>query len=471
MGKALLIIVLGGSAVLARQLYNTTETESRTNAAQTSYQEEVIAREIAASAFNVAMGEIRSFGEDVKTGAETFNGATGKRTGTYASGRFAGGSYETHAELTSGHSVRVVSVGQYGDASFTMHDEYRVPVLIAREDGLVVIEPGDSSPDVCSAMFYQAYPIGATAPTDPVMIYTSSFANRNGKQAVRSVYATAGTQMNFFIAVDENCDMVVDTSTGDCAEEEEAASHTFDASQWDAIYFALDIDAADVDQAEEGDWAYVEQNADDRQNWRISWEDRSDWASVSGEPYEALTTLKGFGYDGTGWSLSGSGFVGLLNLGDTAPDFSDQRVSVTVYAANDSGYKGKQKSMLARQKHCGQTMDQPLDGDEYDVDNDGTVDIVPAPEPEPSTDPEPEAEVVESDISEDDMIDYACACTSNGTLTNKTAILHRPPGNEANEQLICIGTPAVGDHFANHNDVFPSCESGSAVRNNKNKNK
>ena len=106
MGKALLILVMGGSAVLARQLYNTTETETRTNAEQTSYQEEVIAREIAASAFNVAMGEIRSFGEDVKTGAHTFNGSAGKQSGTYADGRFAGGSYETYAELTSGHSVQ-----------------------------------------------------------------------------------------------------------------------------------------------------------------------------------------------------------------------------------------------------------------------------------------------------------------------------------------------------------------------------
>ena len=68
MGKALLVIVLGAGLVLAKQLYSATEHENRTTRNQAAYQEEVIAREIAHSAFNVGMGEVRAYGENVMSG-------------------------------------------------------------------------------------------------------------------------------------------------------------------------------------------------------------------------------------------------------------------------------------------------------------------------------------------------------------------------------------------------------------------
>ena len=472
MGKALLIIVLGAGIVLARQLYSTTEAEQKTGEHQLEYQEQVIAREIAASAFNVAMGEIRSFGDDVHGGAQAFN-AGGSQSGTYSSGRFAGGSFETHAEMTSGHGVRVVATGRFGDAEFTMHDEYRIPVLYASDPGIVIVEPPSTptTPDVCSAMFYQYHPVGETAPTTPEMIYASSDQSRHGKQAIQSMYAPVAAQMNFFIAIDADCSMKVDVSADDCADEDFAASYTFNAADWDAIYYALDIDPSKVDQAEEGDHAFVEQDATNRQSWRISWEDQNSWTSAS-DASKALSALKGGGYDGSGWTLSGTAnYVSILDKGTSAPDYADQSVVVTLIKSDASNFKGKQKSVLAKQKKCDQPLDQPLDGTQYDVDNDGEVDIPAAPAPTPSPEPEPEDTAVDKPLTADDLTSFACDCTSNGTKSNKRAILHYPPGNQANVQLICIGLPAVDDHLVHHRDAFPTCQVGQAIKNNNAKKK
>ena len=73
MGKFLLLAVLGSSLVLAQQLYSSQQTENKTATDQRAYQEEVIAREIATSAFNYGMSELRAHGEDTQTGAAQLN--------------------------------------------------------------------------------------------------------------------------------------------------------------------------------------------------------------------------------------------------------------------------------------------------------------------------------------------------------------------------------------------------------------
>ncbi len=464
MGKALIMIVLGAGIILTQQFWSTRLTEDETSEDRRDYQETVISREIAASAFNVAMGEIRAYGEDLKTAVEDFNGTTEGRSGVFLTGRFSGGTYETTSHLTSGHSVRVVAKGVFDGAEFVMHDEYRVPVLVAREEGIVEITPQPTMPGRCSAVFYQAYPLNADAADlpEPEMIYASSASSRVGDSALQSVYVTAGTQMNFFIAVDAGCVMQFSSSTTECGARLEAANYSFDASDWNEIHWALDVDPTRVDQAEEAPWAFVEQDAGDRQSWRISWEDTHDWnAPTEASPSSSVQALKRLGYGGNGWSLSGSAaYVSLTDLGASAPDFADQSIMVAVYGIGNPNYHGKQQSTLTRQKHCGETYDQPVDGNDYDVDNDGVADV----EPNTSSDPT---------MPDDDVLtEFACDCTSNGTKDHKTAILHRPPGNESNEQLICIGTPAVDDHFDNHNDVFPTCEGRRNVRaNNARKNK
>ena len=73
----------------------------------------------------------------------------------------------------------------------------------------------------------------------------------------------------------------------------------------------------------------------------------------------------------------------------------------------------------------------------------------PDPEPEPDTDPD--------DDDNDAYNDYACSCTKNNTKNNKNPVLHRPPGNESNEQLLCLPDPATRTHLRQHNDIVLSC--------------
>ena len=42
--------------------------------------------------------------------------------------------------------------------------------------------------------------------------------------------------------------------------------------------------------------------------------------------------------------------------------------------------------------------------------------------------------------------------------THKTTICHVPPGNPANAHTLCIGTPAVKHHLANHPDTLGPCQ-------------
>ena len=59
---------------------------------------------------------------------------------------------------------------------------------------------------------------------------------------------------------------------------------------------------------------------------------------------------------------------------------------------------------------------------------------------------------------DDDLYNtYACSGTKNNTKNNKNPVLHRPPGNESNEQLLCLPNPATRTHLDEHNDIVLSC--------------
>ena len=63
----------------------------------------------------------------------------------------------------------------------------------------------------------------------------------------------------------------------------------------------------------------------------------------------------------------------------------------------------------------------------------------------------------DDDDDSDAYNDYACNCTKNNTKNNKNPVLHRPPGNESNEQLLCLPDPATRTHLRQHNDIVLSC--------------
>ncbi|NNF58892.1 MAG: hypothetical protein HKN04_11705, partial [Rhodothermaceae bacterium] len=57
---------------------------------------------------------------------------------------------------------------------------------------------------------------------------------------------------------------------------------------------------------------------------------------------------------------------------------------------------------------------------------------------------------------EEEESESACGCP-NGNPNKKVAIMHRPPGNEANEHVICVARPGADNHLRRHND-YVVCE-------------
>lgn len=470
MGKALLILVLSSSVVLVTQLFSTIDGESKTAEDQREYQQEVIAREIAQSAFNVGMGEVRAHGERVQAGVRALNGVGNVgRKGSYSTGRFAGGSYTVRADLTSGHSVRVVAKGTYGDATFTMHDEYRVPVLTARRDGLINVQFVESMAGYCSAVFYEAYTLDmpAGAIPKPVMLFAADNRDRRTARPAQQIYVEAGTQMNFFIAVDKNCSLQRPSNEATCSARSYAQNYTFKLSDWDHVHDALDVESGSLDQAQEAVWAFIEQKPDDRQRWRIGWEDLHypQWDDAgSDDPQQSLQALKRLGYNATGWTAtSATGYATLADYyrrsgkpdnGQSTsyrPDFSDQVIEITVVPVNDPDFVTMQEASRSQQKACGEPVDEPV--------------VEPTAEPTPNKS-EPPAPPPANSIPDDELTEHACDCTKNGTRTNKYPILHRPPGNESNEKLLCLPKSGIDGHMKNHNDVRLTCNARKNVRSN-----
>ena len=505
MGKALLLIVLGSGLVLATQFMNSAQTEAETAEGQNDYREDVIAREIARSAFNVSMSELRSYGGKLQEGVRTVNGADNAgRTGTYSDGRFSGGSYTVRATLTSGTSVLLEATGQFGDAKHTVDDEFSLKKpLYTTSEGYVSVRFIESMAGYCSAIFYQAYPDGLAAGTvpEPVMLFAAD-KNRETKPAWarnlgRTLYVEGETQMNFFIGVDKDCSLQDDFVQTECGVRSYAQNYTFNPDDFDYIHYAFAVEAKAVEQARPSPWALVQQKPTDGQTWRIAWEDLHypDWdnpdATGKDDREQSLQALKAHGYDGNAWPAPSDTSYSTLkdyflragkpNDGHWTsyrPDFSDQVIEVRNVSATDPDqadeFKALQGEALAIQKACGEPMDQPIvpvEDDDLGDDPEGVkttaadegVDLTPEPDEAP-----PAAETP----SDDALTDFACSCTNNGRR-DKYPILHRPPGNESNEKLLCLPQPAiVNGHMENHNDVRLSCNERRRVRsNNKQKNK
>ncbi|PAP78035.1 hypothetical protein [Rubrivirga marina] len=467
MGKALLVLVLGSGLVLTKQLYNTTITEERTSKDQRAYQEEVIAREIAASAFNVGMGELRAYGDELLAGAHAFNGpGNAGRSGTYSTGRFAGGEYTVRADPTSGHSVRIVATGKFGDAEYTMHDEYRVYVMIAERGGIVDVSFLESMAGYCSAVFLEMYTMDmedGDVP-EPIMLFAPDNRDRRTARPARLVWAEPGTQLNFYIAVDQNCSMRPSSRMSECELREYAREYSYGLTGFDYIHRALDVEAGNLDQAHEDIWAFVEKRPNKRNVWRVGWEDihNTSWDRPgSDNPVQSLQALKMYGYDGLGWpDVDGKGYRVLRDYGNR-PDFSDQVIEVGVISPYDANYQGKLNQYYNTQDDCGEehddVPDQPVTPPPTDDDPDDEPTTPPPTEPPPTEPPPTQPTPTEPPPTEpppsDPTNDFACQCRQNW----KNPVLHRPPGNESNEQLLCLPDPATNTHLRKHNDIVLAC--------------
>ena len=74
MGKGLLIIVLGGMMAATTLSFQSKQTALETTKSQTAYEEELLAREIARSAYSVAYRLAQSAGNDLDQAIANVNG-------------------------------------------------------------------------------------------------------------------------------------------------------------------------------------------------------------------------------------------------------------------------------------------------------------------------------------------------------------------------------------------------------------
>ncbi len=464
MGKAALLITFGAALFVAQGLLSQTETGRHTAQNQANFEDGVVAREIARSGFNVAMGILRDHGNDLHGAIRDINiHGTGRK---YLQGQHQGGTFRVRAELVNGEVVRITSVGyiggefvrlrgnqspepgwcrqedpfsreNYTGACHTMSDatgnspiyEYELPSgdpLTAKlECSKLTVEFIDSRAGYCSAVYLERrLPTGiqagadpnASDPEPPEMIFTPG-NNRNGQVSLVTKYIRGGTQMNFFIGVDKDCSTRA-TSTS----VEGYPQFTGDVNNpapYDHLHYALAEEVGKLGDMSETPWAFTEMHPegvdnsgpDAIQRWRIGWEDQhiTSWDNPgSSDPQTSLQALKSQGYDGLGWpDADGRGYRTLRDYG-SRPDFSDQVVEVKLVEETDLS--------LCSPPDEGGGIEPPVD-----------------PTVEPTVAP------------------ASCECPKHAHQDHKVAVWHKLP-NQKNGKVLCIAESAVESHLNNHED-------------------
>jgi len=359
MGKGLLLIALGGLLAGSSLMFQAKRTAIETTKTQAGYQEEVLAREIARSAYGVAYRQAQSAGSDLDKVIAKINGtlSNGKanRTGDML-GPYQGGNYNVHASAVDGQNVSIRATGFFGDSDYTINENYEVRLLTAKNHSRVTIDFLESMAGYCSAVFMQRFvpfkgekqpPMSGNYGNEkktgyargkayisvderywvmpPEMILNSGH-NRSGDElrvTPDDLSLSPNTRVNFFIGVDKNC------------SEEGVWVDEYDETLYDYNHNALEEDTINMLDLQEGKYAMIEQNSTNDQKWRIAFEDLEGFSDaklddVKSKSYGGTWDDAKQSYGGSGWNdQDAQGYHLLKNFGDR-PDFSDQVIEVTL---------------------------------------------------------------------------------------------------------------------------------------------
>ncbi len=357
MGKAALLFVLATGLAGATILYTTQQADISSAEHQGEYEADVIAREIARSAYNAASADIHGFGTDIQAaingfGVSATDCANGKPVCARRTGEMLGGTYLVEASFDGGNGIDLYTEGTFGystdrgdvSKSHRINESQTVGVLqvgggpTGSGGGYLRIQFVDSQAGYCSAIFLQRKLPGVEAANQPLpeMVYAPG-KGRNGERNVGTeVFMAAGTQMNFAIGVDTNCSQSVGSrgskpknnafahlrmdnaarmkdSDGDGRPDEAGlqaladamAAYVFDEADWNWVHWALDASTLDFSDPREGPWAMVETDPSNSQRWRIAFEDIHNWNLAPdhrdyNNPNKSLWATKAFGYDWSG---------------------------------------------------------------------------------------------------------------------------------------------------------------------------
>ncbi|MEL7363481.1 MAG: hypothetical protein AAFN13_15505 [Bacteroidota bacterium] len=345
MGKAALLLVLASSIGGATLMLSSQETNVHAAAEQGKYQADVIAREIARTAFNTASADVHRFGTDIDQaianfGAQATDCANGKAVCARRTGSMLGGTYIAEASYDGGNGVDIYASGTFSymadgeeiSKSHRINESQSVSVLRVSQGGYLRIQFVDSQAGYCSAIFLQRTLPNLEDDEQPLpeMVYAPG-KGRNGERNVGAeVYLSAGTQMNFAIGVDNSCysggskpihhpalrmnaaQALLDSDgdghaddAGRAALAAEMASYRYRADDWNWTHWALDGSTVSFADPREGPWGMVEPDPSNDQRWRIAFEDIHNWNLPSthadyNNPNKSLWATKEFGYDWNG---------------------------------------------------------------------------------------------------------------------------------------------------------------------------
>lgn len=323
--------------------FQSKQTALETTRVQTAYEEEVLAREIARSAYSVAYRLAQNAGNDLDQAIANVNGT---RSGGKPDldgemvGNYQGGDFGVQAYLVDGQTVKIRSIGRFGNAEHTINDNYSVQLLTVTEQSRVTIEFLESMAGYCSAVFLQQFvpntgqsqPAGSMLTDDerywimpPDMVFESGHnrAESDARTTPQDIILEPGTRMNFFIGVDKDC------------SEEGLMEENFVSDTYDWIHHALEEDTENLEDLQEGLYSMIEQNETNDQTWRIAFEDLRNFSDsqmedIKANGYGGSWNEAGQTYGGSGWDEEDAmGYRRLRDFG-WKPDFSDQVIEVTL---------------------------------------------------------------------------------------------------------------------------------------------
>lgn len=338
MGKALLIIVFGifvAGGVMYSQSHDTNIASVNR---QADYQKELLAREIARSAYGIAQLKLQK-ADTYQQALASINGwgasgavnSNGKTTGAYQ-----GGSYEITAQPVDGQIIKVNTTGIYEDARETITSYYRVEMLVVSAPSTMTVEFLASEAGWCSAVFLQQYtPISpgdslgslfGTISADgkwfekfPEMLFPSGNYRNGTTTTPAHIVLQTGTRLNFFIGVDQDC------------SSRDLWIPLYDPLLYDDTRYALQKES-NVHSMVEGPYAIIERFESTAQQWRIAFEDApftdAQLQDVKLSGYGGSWDNENQTYGGTGWIFT-NGYRNLSNQYHK-PGFWDQVIEVTL---------------------------------------------------------------------------------------------------------------------------------------------
>ncbi len=360
MGKALLLIVAGLGLATTSSLLQGRMTAGETVRSQANYEEELIAYQIARSAYNAAFAAVHEAATPIVGAAQVDGREGGLLNGDYAvSARPAGA--QVNITATGYFGGHFNDDGEYVDgATRTVGDTRLNPGTLApnpedERQRRLSVRFLRSTAGYCSAVFVQRI-LPGTAPGSqppPDMIFESGHNRYNTSQldlqreTQFETLIAPGTQLNFSAAVDQGCvhephpsgvqrnngnvrsvsqtsappyvnapwrlffqqyvaqnGVPVPMSPANFAQFLQAwrEAADFQTAHYNYVHSALEGNTADLASMRESSWAFVQKSTLGGERWRIGFEDihNTNWLTGT-TPQSSLFLTKLMGFNGRAW--------------------------------------------------------------------------------------------------------------------------------------------------------------------------